>query len=137
MGNFIEPGFAIQHRVVRGWLSALMSAAALFLAGCSLPSSLLGPAPDQVLFEQGVAKLSPNRTPEAFSRLASRYPDSPWTSRAKAIEKVLEQLNAEQRACLEEKDRLAGDVKSLEAYTVTLKSLLGEAGIAEPVLPER
>jgi hypothetical protein len=36
-----------------------------------------------------------------------------------------------------EKEKLAIDLRSLEKYTIKLKSLLTEAGIAEPVPPSR
>jgi len=149
MRNFVAVGFFSRHHIVHGCLAAAALAFALLLAGCSslAKSALLGPGPDQVLFEQGVEALGTDTAPDAFSRLAKQFPESRWAARAKTIEKVLEQLKKEQHAqgqqekqleeCRVEKNRLAGDVKSLEEYTARLKSLLAEAGIAEPVLPER
>lgn len=149
MRNFVAVGFFSRHHIARSYLAVAALAFALPIAGCGslANSALLGPGPDQVLFEQGVEALGTTTAPDVFSRLATQFPESRWTARAKTIEKVLDQLKKEQHAlgqrekqleeCQVEKSRLAGDVKSLEEYMARLKSLLAEAGIAEPVLPER
>lgn len=142
------PRFIDGHREKRRGLATAALAVSLLLGGCGmLPGSLVGPAPDQVLFQQGLDSLQGTTTPKAFSRLAAEFPNSPWTSRARAIEKALGRAKEEQRdsnqlqkkleECRAEKEQLAGDLRSLEKYTLKLKSLLTEAGIAEPLPPGR
>jgi hypothetical protein len=180
MKKFVMLRFICFHCDKRRMLAAAALVGSLLLSGCGmLPQSLIGQAPDLVLFQQGLDSLNGTTSPAAFSRLATEFPNSPWTSRAKAIEKALARAKEEQRGrskeehrgnnqlqkkleecqvekerlasdvssleayrkklddCRVEKDRLAGDLRSLEKYTVKLKSLLTEAGIAEPVPPSR
>jgi hypothetical protein len=196
MKKFVMLRFICFHCEKRRMLAAAALVGSLLLSGCGmLPQSLTGQAPDLVLFQQGVDSLNGTTSPAAFSRLATEFPNSPWTSRAKAIEKALARAKEEQRGrskeeqrsrskeeqrsrskeeqrgnnqlqkkleecqvekermasdvssleasrkkldeCRVEKERLAGDLRSLEKYTVKLKSLLTEAGIAEPVPPSR
>lgn len=140
------PRFAGRHRKTGGRLAAAALAASLLLGGCGLmPGRFLEPAPDQALFQQGLDALPATDSPAAFSRLAAEFPDSPWTARAKSVEKVLLRLKEEQRErsqlqkkseeCLVERERLAKDVRSLEEHALRLKALLAEAGISEPVPP--
>lgn len=140
------PRFIGRHQKKRGRLAAAALATALLLGGCSLlPGRFLEPAPDQALFQQGLDALPATDSPAAFSRLATEFPDSPWTARAKSIEKVLVRLKEEQRErgqlqkkieeCRVDRDRLAKDVHSLEEHALRLKALLAEAGIAEPEPP--
>jgi hypothetical protein len=148
MKKFVTPRFIDRHREKRSKLAAAALTVSLLLNGCgTLPGRLTGPAPDLVLFQQGLDSLQGTKAPKAFSRLATEFPDSPWTSRARAIEKALgrekeaqrdrDQLQNKLEECRVEKERLASDLRSLEKYTLKLKSLLTEAGIAEPVPPGR
>jgi hypothetical protein len=148
MKKFVMPRFIGNHREKSRRLAAAALTVSLLLGGCGLlPPNLVGPPPDLVLFQQGLDSLNGTTPPAAFSRLATEFPDSPWTARAKAIEKALVRAKEEQREhnqlqkkldeCRVEKERLASDLRSLEKYTVKLKSLLTEAGIAEPVPPSR
>ncbi|HEY7745506.1 MAG TPA: hypothetical protein VIA07_04150 [Desulfuromonadales bacterium] len=172
MKKFVMLRFICFHCDKRRMLAAAALVGSLLLSGCGmLPQSLIGQAPDLVLFQQGLDSLNGTTSPAAFSRLATEFPNSPWTSRAKAIEKALGRAKEEKRGnnqlqkkleecqvekerlasdvssleayrkklddCRVEKDRLAGDLNSLEKYTLKLKSLLTEAGIAEPVPPSR
>jgi hypothetical protein len=151
----------------RGFSAAVFTVSLLF-GGCGmLPSGLVGPAPDLALFQEGLDSFHGTTSPDAFSRLAAEFPDSPWTSRARAIEKALdratkerlnhnefqkkldecrvanERLTSDVRTledyrkkldeCSVERERLSSDLRSMENYTLRLKSLLTEAGIAEPV----
>jgi hypothetical protein len=166
------PRFIDSHREKRRRLAAAVLTVSLLLGGCGLlPPNLVGPAPDLALFQQGLDSLNGTTSPAAFSLLATEFPNSPWTDRAKAIEKALGRAKEEKRGnnqlqkkleecqaekerlagdvsaleasrkkldeCRVEKERLAGDLNSLEKYTLKLKSLLTEAGIAEPVPPRR
>ncbi|HXV22045.1 MAG TPA: hypothetical protein VD811_13745 [Desulfuromonadales bacterium] len=146
--KFVMPRFIDGHPAKRRGLAAAALAVSLLLGGCGmLPGTLVGPTSDQVLFQQGLDSLQGTTTPKAFSRLAAEFPNSPWTSRARAIEKALGRAKEEQRdsnqlqkkleECRAEKEQLAGDLRSLEKYTLKLKSLLTEAGIAEPLPPGR
>ena len=148
MKKFVIPRLIDSHLEKRSRLAAAALAVSLLLGGCGLlQGSLTGPAPDQVLFQEGLDSLKGTTAPKAFSRLATEFPDSPWTSRARAIEKALGQVKEDQRdynqlqkkleECRVEKERLATDLRSLEKYTLKLKALLTEAGIAEPVPPSR
>jgi hypothetical protein len=172
MKKFVMPRFIGSHHEKRRRLAAAALTVSLLLSGCGmLPRTLAGPAPDLALFQQGLDSLHGTTAPDAFSRLATEFPNSPWTTRAKAIEKALGRAKEEQRGhnqlqkkleecqvekerlasdlrslegcrkkldeCRVEKERLATDLRSLEKYTVKLKSLLTEAGIAEPVPPSR
>lgn len=142
------PRFIGWYRKTEGRLAAALLTATLFLGGCSLlPGHCSVTASDQALFQQGIDALPVTDSPAAFSRLAAEFPDSPWTARAKSIEKVLLRLKEEQRErsqlqkkseeCLVERERLAKDVRSLEEHARRLKALLTEAGISEPVPPSR
>lgn len=166
--KFVMPRFIDSHREKRRRLAAAALTVSLLLGGCGLlPPNLVGPAPDLALFQQGLDSLNGTTSPAAFSLLATEFPSSPWTSRAKAIEKALNRAKEEHRGnnqlqkkldecqmekermasdmrsldgsrkkleeCRVEKERLATDLQSLEKYTLKLKSLLTEAGIAEPV----
>jgi hypothetical protein len=172
MKKFVIPRFIGSLCEKRRRLAVAALAVSLLLSGCGmLPHSLTATAPDQVLFQQGLDSLRGTTSPEAFSRLATEFPSSPWTSRAKTIEKALGRAKEEQRGnnqsqkkleecqvekerlasnvssfeasrkkldeCRMEKEKLAIDLRSLEKYTIKLKSLLTEAGIAEPVPPSR
>jgi hypothetical protein len=121
----LRPGLIARHQVKSGSLAAAALAVSLLLGGCSLlPVEFHSPHPDQTLFLQGLDGLSATRSSEAFSRLVSEYPDSPWTARAKSITQIQGQLQEEQRQrsqqlkrleeCRIERDRLASDVRSRE-----------------------
>jgi hypothetical protein len=118
--KFVMPRFIDSHREKRRRLAAAALTVSLLLGGCGLlPPNLVGPAPDLALFQQGLDSLNGTTSPAAFSLLATEYPSSPWTSRAKAIEKALSRAKEEHRGnnqlqkkldeCQMEKERMASD----------------------------
>jgi hypothetical protein len=127
MRKFIRPGSIGRQQGKSGKWTAIALVLSLLVGGCSLLPARFHSSPagqDQALFLQGLDKLSATGSPEAFRRLSTEFPHSPWTARAKSIEKIREQLQKEQRErgqqqkrleeCRGERDRLAGDGRSLE-----------------------
>jgi hypothetical protein len=125
MQKSLGPGSIGRRQIISGRMAAAALVVSLLLGGCTLlPERFSSPPPEQTLFLQGLDALSTTRSSEAFSRLVSEYPDSPWTARAKAIKQIQGQLQEAQRQgsqqqrrleeCRLERDQLATDVRSRE-----------------------
>jgi hypothetical protein len=127
MRKFLRAGFICRQLGKSGRLTAAALVLSLLVCGCSLlPVRFESPqaGQDQTLFLQGLDNLPATGSPEAFRRLSTEFPHSPWTARAKSIDKIREQLQKEQRErgqqqkrldeCRLERDRLAGDGRSRE-----------------------
>lgn len=102
-------------------------------AGRSLPL-LLTPV-DQQLFMQGMEELDASGDGSgSFDLLQERYPDSPWSSKARDIQNLLEtiqgqqqkvkRLKASQTAIYTRNKRLQQRIESLEAERTKLRQLL-------------
>jgi hypothetical protein len=102
---------------------------------------------DQSLFLEGIEQLTSGAQREALVRLIREYPESPWAARARAVEALAQKEQARESenqqllkrltVCDDERQRLAGDVRSLEEYTAKLRSLLSESGVTGPLPPLR
>lgn len=54
---------------------------------------------DQQLFVQGIEGVdTTGEVPDAFATLQQRYPDSPWTAKAQAVQSLLETIQKQQKA---------------------------------------
>ncbi|OEU52874.1 MAG: hypothetical protein BA871_13945 [Desulfuromonadales bacterium C00003096] len=115
----------------------------LLLTACTagfLPRWLI-PA-DQQLFVQGIEGVDTiGEVPDAFATLQQRYPDSPWTAKAQAVQSLLETIQKQQKTLQQLKDRqtasrkqnqklqeqiqlLETDLETLEVERTKLRQLL-------------
>ncbi len=90
--------------------------------GGSLPVWLT-PA-DQQLFVQGMDEIdAKGEVPDAFATLQQRYPDSPWTAKAQAVQGLSETIRQQQQALKRLKGSQAASRKQNQKLQRQIESL--------------
>jgi len=110
----------------------------LLTCGCSPAGGPFShqPTSAQALFAKGVDQVARGKPARAFVLLKEKYPDSPWTTRARAVTalnrkirqqaRTLRALRQQKEQCHRENARLSQEVARFQSDLVKLKKLLIE-----------